>query len=404
MPDDFHQGSLFSDDIVREKNNHPPDDLAPRTPDGELPFSEADSANLNSLEPTEEELSSEELIEESTDLFDEQSLSSPLAESRIVTATERANLTVQEMNLGAVLGAAIGDAMGHPTEFLTSFEAIFERYGPQGVQGYELYQEQEDGTTFAPFTDDTQMAEIVLQTLVNGTDDLDKTMTEMASGFVQWYRNPKGGHRAPGNACISGCLKLEQGVPWNQAGGATSGGCGSVMRAYPFGLVFANDLEKAEHWAVEHSKLTHRDPIALASCAAMAIGMALIRQKKEVDFVVSEMVAAACRYCAKTAAMIATAIHEARTGVSPRVTLTRLEGWAAHEAIAAAVYIFCRHPNDPVRAILEAANSPGDSDSIATLVGAMVGCRCGLASFPEQWVTDLERTDELQELAKQIPT
>lgn len=116
------------------------------------------------------------MIEESTDAFAEQRLSTPLAESRIVTASERANLTARQMNLGAVLGAAIGDAMGHPTEFITSFEAIFERYGPQGVQGYELYQEQEDGTTFAPFTDDTQMAEIVLQTLLNRTENLDQTI------------------------------------------------------------------------------------------------------------------------------------------------------------------------------------------------------------------------------------
>lgn len=27
----------------------------------------------------------------------------------------------------------------------------------------------------------------------------------------------------------------------------------------------------------------------------------------------------------------------------------------------------------------------------------------GFASLPEQWVTDLERTDELQEWAKKIP-
>jgi ADP-ribosylglycohydrolase len=174
------------------------------------------------------------------------------------------------------------------------------------------------------------------------------------------------------------------------------------MRAYPFGLIFADDLEKAENWAVEHSKLTHRDPIALAASAAMAVGMARVRQRQPLDLVTSEMVAAACRYSARTAAMMATAIEEARAGVGPKETLERLEGWAAHEAIAAAVYIFTRHPDDPAAAILEGANTPGDSDSLATLAGALVGARCGIDALPTDWVREVERSAELHELASRI--
>src|SRR2546421_6900426 len=173
------------------------------------------------------------------------------------------DLSRQDRCLGAVLGAAIGDAMGHPTEFLSSVAEIRRRYGAAGVTKFELYWER-DGKRAAPYTDDTQMAEVVLRTLLGGTDDMDATMKRMASGFVEWSRNPQGGHRAPGNACLAGCRRLADGIPWRQAGGETAGGCGSVMRAYPFGLLFAADLDKAEHWAVEHSRLTHRDPIALA--------------------------------------------------------------------------------------------------------------------------------------------
>ena len=98
--------------------------------------------------------------------------------------------------------------------------------------------------------------------------DLDATMTQMVSGFMEWSQNPQGGHRAPGQACLSGCRALKEGVPWPQAGGKNAGGCGSVMRAYPFGLIFHDDLERAERWAALHSSPTHRDPIALAACAA----------------------------------------------------------------------------------------------------------------------------------------
>jgi len=334
-------------------------------------------------------------------LFDEKTEIASPPEVLPTAAGEAPGPSPREMNQGAVLGAAIGDAMGHPTEFIGSFADIYERYGPEGVTCFELFHEHE-GRRFAPYTDDTQMAEVVLRTLLAGHSNLDETMRRLADGFVRWSENPQGGHRTPGNACMSGCRRLARGVPWREAGGATAGGCGSVMRAYPFGLVFAHDLEQAEHWAVEHSRLTHQDPIALAACAAMAVGMARIRRREAPALVVSEMVAAAGRYSARTAAMMAIAVEEARTGVGPQETLERLQGWAAHEAIAAAVYIFTRHPDDPRAAILEGANTPGDSDSIATLAGALVGGRCGMAVLPADWVRDVERSEELLELGGRI--
>lgn len=306
---------------------------------------------------------------------------------------------------GAVLGAAIGDAMGHPTEFISSVAAIRERFGPEGVTGYTLWREGPRGR-FAPFTDDTQMAEAVLRSLLWSSEndaDLEATMAHMAREFVEWSRRPKGGHRAPGNACLAGCRALERGIHWSEAGGPKAGGCGSVMRAYPFGLFYADDLGRAERWAAQHSRLTHGDPIALAASAAMAVGMARTLRGEPVDHVLSEMVAAACRFSPATAAMMAEAIADAHDGVEPDETLDRLLGWAAHEAIAAAVYIVARHPDDPRRAILEGANTPGDSDSIATLAGALVGCRAGVGSLPEDWIRDLERVNELIALARRIP-
>jgi ADP-ribosylglycohydrolase len=305
--------------------------------------------------------------------------------------------------IGAILAAAIGDAMGHPTEFM-KLSAIHQRWGPSGVQNFELFWERE-GTRFAPYTDDTQMAEAVLRALLDAMSaghDLDRTMRRIADAFVVWSTHPQGGHRAPGNACLAGCRALAAGSHWSEAGGPTAGGCGSVMRAYPFGLLFSHDLERAERWAVEHSKLTHRDPIALAACAAMAIGTALSLSRAAHEIVIAAMIAAARRYNAPTADMMQRAFDEAVSGVEPDVTLLRLQAWAAHEAIAAAVYVFARHPDDPRAAILEGANTDGDSDSIATLAGALVGARCGAEMIPQQWVEQVERSTELRALATQV--
>ena len=307
----------------------------------------------------------------------------------------------QQQHLGAVLGAAIGDAMGHPTEFMST-AGIRARFGATGVQGFELHWADARGKKFAPYTDDTQMAEVVLRSLLatrDRSESLDGAMRRMAKGFIEWAAHPQGGHRAPGNACLSGCRALASGVSWHQAGGAAAGGCGSVMRAYPFGLVFAHDLARAEDWAVAHSKLTHRDPIALAASAAMAVGVALAMRHETPIVIASEMIAAAARYSARTALMMAQALDEAQSGVGPEVTLDRLRAWAAHEAIAACLYIFMRHPDDARAAILEGANTPGDSDSIATLAGALIGARVGVSGLPKLWRNEVERADELSALA-----
>jgi ADP-ribosylglycohydrolase len=319
--------------------------------------------------------------------------------------TESAAVLGRDKILGAVLGAAIGDALGYPVEFIRSAQEIRDRYGPDGVTGYVRYRQEEGGRRFAPYSDDTQMAEVVLRSLIwsrASSADLDATMRHMAKGFVLWSRQPQGGHRAPGNACMSGCRALGAGDPWYESGAADAGGCGSVMRSYPFGIVFAHDSTRAEAWAVEHSKMTHRAPIALAACAAMSNGVVLALEEPSAEVVVEAMIDAASRYDANSAAMIGEAADRAKRGDDPEVVLARFLGWAAHEAIAAAAYVFTRHPGDPRAALLEAVNSPGDSDTIGTLVGALAGARCGLGALPAAWVLDLERSAELLSLAETV--
>lgn len=310
---------------------------------------------------------------------------------------------LQRAHAGCVLGAAIGDAMGHPTEF-QSMAVIRAAHGPAGVRGFTLYWER-DGQRFAPYTDDTQMAEAVLRSLLESREageDLDAAMTRLAGHFVTWAWEPQGGHRAPGNACLAGCRALASGIPWHRAGAASAGGCGSVMRAWPVGLLFHDDLARAEAWAVAQSRLTHNHPIALAASAALAVGIAWILHGAAPAAVADAMIAAAGRQCPETAAMLAAARDDAVAGADPEAVFDRLRGFAAHEAIAGALFLFLRHPDDPSATILGGANTPGDSDSLASLAGALVGARCGLDALPPEWVAEVERSAELLALVSQI--
>lgn len=64
------------------------------------------------------------------------------------------------------------------------------------------------------------------------------------------------------------------------------------------------------------------------------------------------------------------------------------------------MFVVARHERDIRAALLEGANAAGDSDSVATLVGALLGARLGIETLPADWVRDVERTDELRALAQ----
>jgi ADP-ribosylglycohydrolase len=299
---------------------------------------------------------------------------------------------------GAVLGAAIGDALGHPTEFLDS-RSIATRFGPAGVTGFELWWER-DGRLFAPYTDDTQLAIVVLRALTSScrAGAWEEIMPAIATGIAGWVDAPRGGHRAPGNACLAGARRLLEGAPWREAGGADAGGCGSVMRAYPFGLFFGDDFDHARELAAEHSQMTHRHPIALAACAAMAVavGAETYPSDRNPDSAILE---AAAYYDPGTAEMIRDAREAGREQADPGEILERLQGWAAHEAIAAAIYCVAYHGGDFEKSVLLGANAPGDSDSVATLAGAILGARHGIEGIPPDWIRDVEDSAELRAYA-----
>ncbi|HEX3597745.1 MAG TPA: ADP-ribosylglycohydrolase family protein, partial [Polyangiaceae bacterium] len=139
--------------------------------------------------------------------------------------------------------------------------------------------------------------------------------------------------------------------------------------------------------------------LALAASSAMAHATASALAGDGVGDTVAILVESAARHDRETAEMIARAASDAQRGEPPERVFERLLGWAAHEAIAAATYVYVRHPDDFRAAVLEAANTPGDSDTIATLVGALVGARCGANAIPPEWVRDVERSDELMALA-----
>ena len=390
------------------------------------------------------------------------------------------------------MGAAIGDALGRITEFIDTTAEIEDVYGTAGITSFRSFLSQdwvidpETKKKCAAYSDDTVLSLVILKQATQDRLALSATehtgSSSQAASFVQKsaiaFAHLFGPNRyeidplfdlrlhGPTNikaseelAYLAFSKKAPQNPLWFARGRVSlkdycqhkdpyiekEGGCGSVMRAWPVGLVYWDNEERAQLLAYQQSALTHRHPMALAASVALAVGVAhAVRrydkgqtsathnlQKESVGSIVQAMIQAAEQFDAAelvyktkakkwlptntytpallaqdkilTSDLIRYAAIMATTEVPPaRILGTNnnleknyrspngfLLGWAADEALAAAVYIFVRHPDNIKSALAEAVNTPGDSDSIASLVGALVGARIGFKAFEKQYQCEL---------------
>ncbi|MDR3646371.1 MAG: ADP-ribosylglycohydrolase family protein [Candidatus Babeliales bacterium] len=381
-----------------------------------------------------------------------------------VLAIQASNLksnTIEEADRikGCIMGGLIGDCLGKPTEFINSTEKIFKKY-PTGIKNFQdlkdnslCWKNEQTGQLFAPYTDDTAMARITLKILIESREknwDVEKTMSELAIAYIIDMDNPEGwtmSERAPGNTCLKslGILKhVERRTPgWWQTKDIFSLGCGSVMRAHPFGVVFADKPEKAAEWAAQHSLITHGHTAAQAACATMAIAVAYAIQGKDRDYIIEQMISIAKKYDPHSYARkgmyrcwekIEDAIKHANNYPNHgrefyyykhKMTLNipsnlkhleieikhskslfeKYEGWAADDAIAATAYIFAlssKYPKINVNnALILGVHTPGDSDSIASMSGALIGAYVGAKEFNHNFY-NFEGSGTLENYANQV--
>ncbi|MFH1421125.1 MAG: ADP-ribosylglycohydrolase family protein [Planctomycetota bacterium] len=303
---------------------------------------------------------------------------------------------------GCVLGLAIGDALGFPAEFL-DIHQIYHKFGPEGVTDFFSSRYHPQGT----FTDDTQMSLAIANALITvGNRELiqrasvEIIMTEISNEFVKWAFSPEN-NRAPGRTCMTGCGNLKEGIPWRESGVAGSKGCGSAMRSTPIGLVFHNNHAKLKEVGIASSITTHGHPCALAGSVATAYLVALAVNNEPPEKYIDKL----CEFTADISDEFV-----AKISYVPNCLAMESEeafqilgnAWVAEEAVADALYCFLRSPTDYKKTVLTAANSNGDSDSIACIAGAISGAYNGIASIPQKWIEEIEKSSHLKEIAEEL--
>ncbi|MFP4476446.1 MAG: ADP-ribosylglycohydrolase family protein [Desulfatibacillaceae bacterium] len=293
---------------------------------------------------------------------------------------------------GMLFGLAIGDAFGKPVEFL-SLAGIMERYGASGIT--ELPEP-------ALYTDDTQMTLALAEALAtSGERDIDTLMEAVSLEFVKWLNSPEN-DRAPGRTCISGVRAMEGGAHWSKAGAVRSKGCGSAMRVAPVGYLYQHDETRLREAADATGLCTHAHPAAVAACAAAAWMVKLALDGVGPGDMIDRMM----EFTEGVSEEFDRAMNQARNCLDwedeTRALKSIGEGWTGEEAVALATWCYVRYPDDYPRMILRAANTNGDSDSVACIAGAACGARLGIRGIPGDWARRIENADMIENLATRL--
>jgi ADP-ribosylglycohydrolase len=319
--------------------------------------------------------------------------------------------------LGSLYGVAMGDAMGRPTEFM-SLAAINTMFGDYG---------RLDLPRPALFTDDTQMTLAVAWAMISARGitprELVRTLT---NEFIEWRHSAP--PRAPGMSCISSInqLKLTRKYhkSWTMAP-VLSKGCGANMRVMATALLPSMDL--AVNASQLQAALTHGHPEAIVSTELTAL--AIRWAAEDVDLIELPSMLGHRAFNQRhvyrhdwlgnlytrwdvNMSMLQSwnALEHMMYRVGNALNMSNLmdacevlgQAWHADQALATGLYYAIRYEDDPQLAISMAARTNGDSDSIASIAGAILGAKHGVAAWPVAWQNRIESADEIRYVANAL--
>ncbi|WP_211187241.1 ADP-ribosylglycohydrolase family protein [Neoroseomonas marina] len=275
---------------------------------------------------------------------------------------------------GCLLGQAIGDALGALVEFQSPAD-IRRRY-PGGVRDLA------DGGTWNTLagqpTDDTELA-LALARVLADADSYDPE--NVVTAYAHWYRSgpcDMGTTTARALRAAGTAPAGQRAAAARQAANPVSQANGSLMRIAAIGI-WARSPAEAAATAAEDSRLTHPHPVCAAACAAMAAAIATGVAGGDRGAMVDAALDAA-----EGSAAVREALRAA-CGDAPLPDAMEQQGWvlvALQHAFRSLV-----RGTDVEQALVTIVGQGGDTDTNATIAGALLGAAVGRSAWPSRDVT-----------------
>lgn len=326
--------------------------------------------------------------------------------------------------LGCLVGAAYGDALGAPTENRTR-EQIYEKWGYVN----KLYAPPDDvfarGNEAGQVTDDFSMAYVAITSILNHGGVINDEVAKEA--LIEWSKNErffeqfvgptsrKFINRLKGVGCDEQSAKFE---PVNDNLRASNG---AAMKIGPVSLFAKGDLDTAMKITEIICMPTHGNWISMSAGCAVAASVNSALQGNDLYQVLQDGLWGA-EQGEKIGRMrgveiagpsvikrmkLAITLGETAVNVSAGMDSMRAffdcSGMAA-DSVPVAFGLMAAAGGDAQKGVEAAANIGNDTDTIATIVGAILGTYCGKNVFGSETADMIDRVNgyQLAETARQI--
>jgi ADP-ribosylglycohydrolase len=301
---------------------------------------------------------------------------------------------IRDRAIGALAGLALGDALGMPTQSMSRVR-IAERYGPiTGLRDAAPDQPIAPGLPAGTVTDDTEQALLLAHLLIDGAGEIDAVA--FAGALSRWEADMlrRGSADLLGPSTKRAIQRLHDGESPEETGrdGTTNG---AAMRVTPVGIaVPVTDSDALVDAVVAASRVTHNTGIAIAAAAAVAAAVsAAVAGAGLTDALDS----------AERAAAAGARRGHWRAGGDVGARIRWVRGWvrgmgraaladavadvvgtsvAAQESVVAAFALVEVLGTEPLDALTLAAGLGGDTDTVASICGAVLGAHHGVAGLP----------------------
>jgi len=300
--------------------------------------------------------------------------------------------------LASLKGLATGDAIGKQTENL-SRHGIAHWY-PRGVRGFE----GRPGTVIPRYASNRKHQWLFGET----TDDTERTIAVARAAL----RDGEIRHASVGRELLTCRKSVHPGVKslweFHQAGDATRvtldhNGCGAAIRVAPVGILYRPDrLDDLVEGAYQASISTHGGPLALAAAAATAAAVSAAIDGANPHEILRLAQMAGERAEQKRSgsrdtvfARAVDAVHDDLTRLPELDADDVAQRYAATDplTIVPLALALATLMESAEWAILLAANIGGDSDSVASVTGSILGARCP-GSINEDWYGIVEAVND----------